>query len=189
MVTLRFGKEYRMDLSTDTDGKKTRKMIYVGPLYDYEAIESVHNRQRVFQLMLGLLAVVLFITGFSFYSNLSRVWFSSVPYACNLIVLYWYTESNFYFWKYRASLTREQKEKGADRFKSMSLISVILCFLSLIGAFVAMFTYLDFIEPSDYIYVGIDICIIMVMTIAHIFSKKILYKEKENPMAKEWKNK
>jgi len=189
MVTLRFGKDYRMDLVEGANGKKERKMIYVGPLYDYEACEDVHGKQRRFFLVLGIIAIILFILGFSFYSNISRVWFASIPYVCNLLVLYWFSESIIYFWKFRDSLTREQKEKGGDRIKSMSLIASALCLMCLVGGIVSMFSYLTAVETTDYVFLGIDIALLMIMFISFTRAKEIKYTEKINPATEEWKDK
>lgn len=189
MVNLRFGKDYRMDLVETPGGKKERKMIYVGPLYAYVDTEEAHSKQRIFFTVSGALAMVLFLAGFSFYSNISRVWFASIPYACNLLVLYLYIEGAFYFWKYRDRLNREQKEKGGDRFKSTSLVASVLCFVSMVSGFVSVFFYLDAVVINDYLFLGIDLLLLMLTFFVHVKAKEITYREEPNPVAKEWADK
>ena len=190
MITLRYGKEYRMDLETLPDGKKKQKMVYVGPLYDYVDTLGEHKRQRRLLLMIAILSAILFISGFSFYSNLSRVWFSAIPYASNALVIYLLLESIGYFWKYGENLNRESKQRGGDRLKSLAIISAALYCLSLTGSFAATISsYIEEVTKFDYIYIIITVFNLAVMLVLFLIARPIRYIEKENPAAKEWENK
>ncbi len=190
MITLRYGKEYRMDLETFPDGKKKQKMVYVGPLYDYVDTINEHKRQRSLLLVLVSLSAILFIFGFSFYSNLSRVWFTSTPYAVNALVIYLLFESIGYFWKYRSNLNREAKQRGGDRLKALSLIAASLYCISFAGSMGAIVSsYISEVTVFDYLYIMVILLSILLMLAAFFSARDIAYIEKENPTAKEWEDK
>jgi len=189
MITLRFGKEYRMDTETLPNGKSRQKMIYTGPLFDFCDSETEHKEKRILHLCVGIVTFLLLIIGYSFYSNLSRVWFVSIPYACNLLVGYLYLESVGFFWKYTDSLNREHKEKGGDRLKSLSMIYAGFDLFSLVASFVAMFTYLDEISVRDYVFLALTLIQLMLMIFSFTKARKIEYLERKNPVADEWKDK
>lgn len=178
-----------MDVVETSSGKKKQRLIYTGPLYSYKAIKPGHAKERMQILIFTIVAVALFIIGFSFYSNLSRVWFVSIPYAFNALVLYFLIESLFLFWKYLPDLNREQKEKGGERFKAVSFVSMILFGFSLVGSFVALATGYVTLEASDYAFIAFVFAEVLLMFFLFKVTKDIAYEEKENPVASEWAGK
>lgn len=189
MVTLRYGKEYRLDLETLPDGKQKRKLCYIGPLYDYEAAEDVHGKQRVILLILSILSVIVFISGLSFYSNLSRIWYISIPYAVNALLCFFLLESLFFFWKYRTDLEREKKQRGGDRFKGVYLISGITYLISCIGIIAVLIGKVISPECADYIFFFIAIQGVVLSVVGFTYAGKIKYVEKHNPEADKWADK
>ncbi len=189
MVSLKYGKEYRMDEELLPNGKYSKKMIYIGPVFTYAETEAEHKVSRIKLLILGIVSAVLFVFGLLFYSNLSRVWFVSVPYACNAMVLYLFFESLVFFWPYRASLEREQKEKGAERFKSLGIFSLLFHFSGLTGSTVALLTYVKGTVAFDYVFLGIVVVQVMLWFLIFREANRIHLWEHENPTKKEWESK
>lgn len=189
LVSLKYKKDYRMDVEETSSGKKKQTLVYTGPLYSYKVIKPDHVKERTRILILTIVAAVLFILGISFYSNLSRVWYVSIPYACNALVLYFLIESLFIFWKYRTELNREQKERGGERIKAMSFVSMVLFGFSLSGSFIALVTGYVKLSNSDCFFLSFVLALVLLMFVLYRFSKDIQYIEKENPVAKEWENK
>lgn len=183
MISVKYGKEYRLKA---TDGKKKDELVYVGPLFSYQDTLEAHQSKRVKFLILSVLSIVLFISSLSFYSNLSRVWFVSVPYAFLAMVLFMYVESLCFYWKFRDPLTREQKEKGGDRFKTLSVVYLFIALFSLISSIVTFFNQnlIGYIGFSDYTFFALILVQILVMLYSFKVANQILYKERENPAAK-----
>ena len=189
MVTLRYGKDYRMDVDVKPNGKEEKKLVYVGPLFKYTDDADTHKKQGRVLSGLGIIAVALFFLGFSFYSNLSRIWFTSVPYACNLLSLYYLIVACFYFVPFKEPLNREQKEKGLEGFKKCSLASFILGVFSLVGGIVAIFIYLQGFVKQDIFFLIITLLFTVTALFIFFFCRRITVYEVENPTAKEWESK
>ncbi len=186
MVTLRYGRDYRMEVDVKPNGKEEKRLVYVGPLFKYTDDTDTHKKQGIVLSGLGIIAVILFFSGFSFYSNLSRVWFTAVPYACNLLSLYYLIAACFYFVPFKETLNREQKEKGLEGFKKCSLASFILGVFSLVGGFTAIFIYLPGFVKQDIFFLIIVFLFTVTELFIFFFCRRITVCEVENPIAKEW---
>ena len=188
MVTLRYGREYRMDLESLPNGRTKRKMVYIGPLFNYVDSMERHGKQRIILLVLSLLTAFQYIFGFSFYSNLSRVWYSSIPYAFNGIFLIFEFESILYFWGNHVDFNRERKQRGGERIKGLSIAISVFAFISLIGSVSASLAGSVSVQSSDYLYIAVTLILVVTQIAMFLYSRGIRYTEKENPLTNEWEN-
>lgn len=181
LISLKYAKEYRTDVVTDASGRKKEKYTYVGPLYDYSVEKPVHTRQKMILAVVGIISTVLYVLGLYFPSNLSRILYVSLPFAANAIVIFLFFGSLLKFFPYKESLTREEKEKGGERIRSLEVISTGLFFLSDIGAVVALFSSVETVNSYDYVMLICGVGLFVMSLTGLLTIKNITYKEKPNP--------
>ncbi len=189
MVSLKYAKEYRLDTFTDERGKVKDCTVYIGPLYEWTGSEKQRRSTAVKLLVMTLIQSVLFVFSLWNYSDLTKLWWVILPYACLLFVYLFLATVCRNLFVVTGQFHREKKEKTVDRLKACSVMGLIFAGSTVISAFVSLF--LDFIKIGLW-----DICFViadMIMIVLFICELRIAggmeVKELPNPDAEKWKDK
>lgn len=162
-------------------------MVYTGPLYVYEETKEEHCKRRVIFLVFALITCVLLLLCLTFKSFLSKNFYVILPFCLNLVVAYLFIEGTATYWKYKETLTINEKEKGIDRFKQVALFGILFSLCSLIGCVFAAVKSFSYLLPFDFIFILSDALLLVIFCLTAVKSRAVSVKEMENPVASKWK--
>ena len=188
MLSSRYAKEYRMDTETTGSGKVKRKMVYTGPLFEWDMPIEVLKRTKMECLLIMILSAGLFIGSLLFHSDVSRVWYVILPYAFFLPVLLFLLGACWNLFFAKQPMNRETKDKTYVRWKSSCVAGTVLCLITGIMAGIAMVLQ-HFTKTGDILLLTSDVFLCGLMLYGGKVGKCLRVEEKTNPTAEEWKNK
>lgn len=189
MLSSKYVKDYRMDVETTKTGKVKRKMVYTGPLYDWNLSEDELRRIRRLYLILCVSICAIYLGSLLFYSNLSRLWYVILPYSCLILVLFFFIAAVYNIVHASQPMNRETKEKTQDRIKGSSLIGIVFTLGTFLGETYGLFKLQQDISYTDLLFIVASVFIFTILLYGFKASKRLQLKEKINPLAEEWKDK
>ncbi|MGN1148276.1 MAG: hypothetical protein ACI4TB_07625 [Lachnospiraceae bacterium] len=189
MLSSKYVKDYRMDTEMTKSGKVKRKMIYTGPLYRWELSEEVLKKLRLRYLLLCVAGWIIFIGSMLFYSNLSRIWYVILPYACLLLVFSFFSAAVYNLFTAKQPMSREVKDKTFDRLKGSSLVGMVFCAGAFAGEVAARIVFQEFGGWGDGLFMAATILLFFILLYAFKEGKQLMVSEEINPVAEEWKDK
>lgn len=178
-----------MDTETTKTGKVKRKMIYTGPLYRWELPKEALKKLRVRFLLLCVAGWMIFIGSMLFYSNLSRIWYVILPYACLLLVFSFFSAAVYNLFTAKQPMSREVKDKTCDRLKGSSMVGMVFCAGAFAGEVAARVAFREFGGLGDNLFMAADILLFFILLFVFKEGKQLSVSEEINPVAEEWKDK
>ncbi len=185
VLSTKYVKDYRMDTQTMPSGKVKRKMVYTGPLYEWDLTAECLKRLRILYGCLAGAGWLLFLLSLSFYSNVSRILYVMLPYACFIPVLAFLTGASFKLAVTRGLMNRENKDKICTRLKNSSAAGVVCGLLTGIGVIVSIFLR-KISVGNNLLFAAADILLTYLCLYGFKSSGKLLVTETVNPVAQEW---
>lgn len=177
-----------MDTETTNTGKIKRKMVYTGPFYRWAMTEETLKKNRILYLILNVAAWVIFIGSMLFYSNLSRIIYIILPYACLMLVLFFFSAAAYNLLFAKQPMNREIKEKTYDRIKGASLVGMIFSGGSFAGEAVGSLLVLNAVKTEDILFIIATVLLFFIFNIGFVNAGKLIVTEEVNPAAQEWKD-
>ena len=178
-----------MDTQTTSTGKVKNKMIYTGPLYRWAMTEETLKKSRILYLILNLAAWGIFIGSMLFYSNLSRIIYIILPYACLMPVFFYFSTAACNLLFAKQPMNKEIKEKTYDRVKGSTLVGMILSGGSFVGEVVGSLLVLNAVKTEDILFMTATVILFIILCLGFVNARKLIVSEEVNPAAEEWKDK
>lgn len=188
MLSSKYARDYRMDTETTDTGKVKRKMIYVGPLYRWEMEEAVLKKVRLFCLFLCLLGWGLFVGSMLFYSNLSRLIYVILPFACLFLVLFFFSAGTCNLFLAKQPMSRERKDKTVDRIKASAFMGMLFCGGAFAGETAGMMVFKEFTGMGDFLFMAATVLLFFVFLCGFAAGKHLAVSEEKNPETAKWKD-
>ncbi len=187
MVSTKYNKYYRTTAEQDKNGKMKTVVVYTGPYYIYDIPKAKAKKLLILLSALGVIGTGIFVGSLLFYSEITRIFYVSVPYACNFLSLAMILMGILNLWNGKEKLTIEQYDKSIPRIRGFSIGGMIFIIASLIGSTVA------FLISEDVHFAGTNIIFLVcevLLFINMLCMLKVCFlfctKEEANPIAKEW---
>ncbi len=189
MVSLKYAKEYRLDTFTDERGKVKDCTVYIGSLYEWTCSEEQRKSMAIRLTAMVAVQILLFVFSLWNYSDLTKLWWVVLPYACLLFVYLFLATVCRNLFVVKGQFHREKKEKTLDRLRACSMMGLIFSSTTVTSAFVSLF--LDFIKIQiwDICFVAADMIMIVLFICEWRMAGDLEVKEITNPNAEKWKDK
>lgn len=187
VLSTKYVKDYRMDTRTMPSGKVKRIMVYTGPLYEWDLTAECLKGLRIRYGCLTGAGWLLFLSSLSFYSNVSRILYVTLPYACFIPVLAFLTGASFKLAVTHGAMNRENKDKICVRLKNSSAAGMVCGIFTGIGVIASIFLQ-KFSGGNDLLFAAADILLTLLCLYGFKNSRSLLVRETANPVAREWEN-
>ncbi len=188
MLSSKYVKDYRMDTETAPSGKVKRKIVYVGPFYEWDMDEKALIKLRTRYTIAVLISWLCFAGSILFYSDLSRLWYVILPYAFLALVLVFATCAVWNLYFAEQPMVREVRDKTLDRIRFTSIAGMLCCMITAVGLVVGIFRN-GYMQAGNLLFALADPVIFFLLLYGFKVSKCLKVREKENPLADQWKDK
>ena len=188
MLSSKYVKDYRMDTETTPSGKVKRKMVYVGPFFEWDLEKRYFEKLRIRYMFALFASWGCFLGSLLFYSDLSRLWYVILPYAFEALVLIFASCALWNLYFAAQPMVREVKDKTLDRIRFTSIVGMICCIITVVGI-VAGILLNGYTQPGNILFAIADPLIFLLLLYGFKVSKCLKIREKDNPLADMWKDK
>lgn len=189
MLSSKYVKDYRMDTETTDAGKVKRKMVYTGPLYRWDTAEAELKKIRLSYLVLGIWGWGLFVGSMLFYSNLSRLIYVMLPFACLFLVLFYFSAGTYNLFFAKQPMRREIKDKTCDRIRASAFMGMLFSGGAFAGETAATMIFKEIFVTGDFLFMTATVLLFFICLYGFICGRRLTVSEEDNPAAEEWKDK
>lgn len=177
-----------MDLETDAKGRKKRKMIYIGPLFQWATPESCRRKLLQQCSVTAALGWILYFLGIWNYSRLSHIWYVILPYICIFLCLCFLSNCLWRIGRTPQPFEREQKDKMTDRFRSSSAMGMLLAAAAGAGQIFNLVRAGFLPGMADAFLIAVTWIQFFLFLLCFRQGKQLQISVLTNPMTKEWEN-
>lgn len=157
--------DYSWETEVAPNGKVVDKMVYKGPLFEW-GVDSFQIKKITIKLVLCILiSFTAFLSSLWNYSNITRIWYIILPYSVLSLMIGLNSSSIFLLSKVKNSFQRKQKEKIADRLKTIAVVELIVVILCLTTSMLYCTKQIKYMKMWDYYF----ICMLLVILISFFF--------------------
>lgn len=188
MLSSKYVKDYRMDTETTSSGKVKRKMVYVGPIYEWDLEKRDLVKLRIRYMLAIFASWGCFLGSLLFYSDLSRLWYVILPYAFEVLVLIFASCALWNLYFAAQPMVREVKDKTLERIRFTAIAGMICCGIAEVGI-VAGILLNGYTQPRNILFAVVDPLIFLLSLYGFKVGKCLKIREKDNPLANQWRDK
>lgn len=188
MLSSKYVKYYRIDTFKTKSGKIKDRLVYVGPLYDWQLSSGELRPLKTRMVLVTVLSWLLFVVSLSFHSELSRVWNIVLPYAFLALVLMYMTVCCWkLLWK-KSPFDQKMKDQTGRGLPGALITGICIQFFTFAESVFYMVKR-QYHSPADIFFACILIILLLLLAVGIFQNKKLKFVEKENPLAEEWNHK